>query len=105
VVLTAPQAPRMNAVAERWICSLRRECTDMNQPPKAPAHRRCQPFRPGQGDELGWNRRDLGVRHTVRIRVVGTVVLADWRVYAKPSGAATALSGHQQNGWGYLPWA
>jgi integrase-like protein/homeodomain-containing protein len=28
VVLTAPQAPRMNAVAERWICSLRRECTD-----------------------------------------------------------------------------
>jgi hypothetical protein len=28
VVLTAPEAPRMNAVAERWICSLRRECTD-----------------------------------------------------------------------------
>jgi hypothetical protein len=28
VVLSAPQAPRMNAIAERWICSLRRECTD-----------------------------------------------------------------------------
>jgi hypothetical protein len=28
VVLTAPQTPRMNAIAERWICSLRRECTD-----------------------------------------------------------------------------
>jgi putative transposase len=27
-VLTAPQAPRMNAIAERWIASVRRECTD-----------------------------------------------------------------------------
>jgi putative transposase len=27
-VLTAPQAPRMNALAERWIASVRRECTD-----------------------------------------------------------------------------
>lgn len=28
VVLTAPQTPRMNALAERWISSVRRECTD-----------------------------------------------------------------------------
>ncbi|WTX00631.1 integrase core domain-containing protein [Streptomycetaceae bacterium NBC_01309] len=27
-VPTAPQAPRMNAYAERWIASVRRECTD-----------------------------------------------------------------------------
>jgi putative transposase len=28
VVLTAPQTPQMNAFAERWIGSIRRECTD-----------------------------------------------------------------------------
>lgn len=28
IVLTAPQAPQMNAFAERWIGSVRRECTD-----------------------------------------------------------------------------
>jgi transposase InsO family protein len=28
VVLTAPQVPQMNAIAERWISSVRRECTD-----------------------------------------------------------------------------
>jgi transposase InsO family protein len=33
VVLTAPQTPRMNAIAERWISSLRRECTDGSSSP------------------------------------------------------------------------
>ncbi|WP_260478935.1 integrase core domain-containing protein [Kibdelosporangium aridum] len=28
ILLTAPQVPRMNAFAERWIGSIRRECTD-----------------------------------------------------------------------------
>lgn len=28
IVPTAPQAPRMNAYAERWIASVRRECTE-----------------------------------------------------------------------------
>jgi len=28
MVPTAPQAPRLNAIAERWIASVRRECTN-----------------------------------------------------------------------------
>jgi hypothetical protein len=46
-----------------------------------------------------WNRRNLGVRHTARIRVDGTLVLTDGRVYTNPSGATTALGGNHQNGW------
>lgn len=52
------------------------------------------------GDELVWIRRNLGVRHTARIRVDGALVLADGRAYGNPSGATTALGGNHQNGWG-----
>src|SRR5207302_9858623 len=39
------------------------------------------------GEELVWNRRNVGGRHTARIRADGALVLADGRVYANPSGA------------------
>jgi hypothetical protein len=51
------------------------------------------------GDEVVWTRPSLGVRHTARICVDGTLILADGRVYANPSGATTALGGNHQNGW------
>jgi Restriction Enzyme Adenine Methylase Associated len=51
------------------------------------------------GDEVVWNRRNLGVRHTARICINGTLILADGRTYANPSGATTALGGNHQNGW------
>lgn len=51
------------------------------------------------GDELVWNRRNLGVAHTTRIRADGTLILADGRVYANPSAATTALGGTHHNGW------
>jgi hypothetical protein len=51
------------------------------------------------GEELVWDRRNLGVRHTARVHIDGTLVLADGRVYANPSGATTALGGNHQNGW------
>jgi RAMA domain-containing protein len=51
------------------------------------------------GDVVVWNRRNLGVRHTARICVDGTLILADGRFYASPSGATTALSGSHHNGW------
>jgi hypothetical protein len=51
------------------------------------------------GEEVVWNRPNLGVRHIARIRGDGTLILADGRVYANPSGATTALGGNHQNGW------
>jgi hypothetical protein len=51
------------------------------------------------GDELVWDRRNHGVRHTARLLADGTLILADGRVYANPSGATTALGGNHQNGW------
>jgi hypothetical protein len=52
------------------------------------------------GDEFLWERRNTGVRHIARVRADGAVVLADGRVFATPAGAATALGGYAQNGWG-----
>ncbi|MEV6602751.1 hypothetical protein [Kutzneria sp. NPDC051319] len=52
------------------------------------------------GEEFLWERRNNGVRHIARVRADGAVVLADGRVFATPSGAATALGGYAQNGWG-----
>ena len=49
------------------------------------------PLAAGAGGEL-----------VARIRADGTVVLTDGRVFATPSGAATALSGYPQNGWAVL---
>jgi hypothetical protein len=60
------------------------------------------PVDAGADDKLGGNLRNLDVRHTARIRADGTVVLADGRVYATPSGAATALSGYPRNRWTVL---
>jgi hypothetical protein len=51
------------------------------------------------GDELVWDRRNLGVRHTARIRVDGSLVLTDGRVCTNPSGATQALGGTYANGW------
>lgn len=51
-----------------------------------------------EGDEMACNRSNLGMR----IRGDGTLVLTDGRVYATPSGAASAVSGHHQNGWATL---
>ena len=51
------------------------------------------------GEELVGNRRKLGVRHTARVRVDGTLILADGRVFANPCGATTARGGNHQNGW------
>jgi hypothetical protein len=53
------------------------------------------------GDVLVWDSRAGEVRHTARIRMDGTIMLADQRVFATPSAAATALSvrGKHHHGW------
>jgi hypothetical protein len=51
------------------------------------------------GEEVVWSRRNVGVRHTARIQRDGTLLLADGRLFANPSGATTALGGKHQNGW------
>ncbi|WP_424187648.1 hypothetical protein ACOBQX_07580 [Actinokineospora sp. G85] len=52
------------------------------------------------GEELVWERCAGEVRHTARLRIDGTFLLADGeRVFATPSAAATALSGTHHHGW------
>ncbi|WP_152551904.1 restriction system modified-DNA reader domain-containing protein [Actinokineospora spheciospongiae] len=52
------------------------------------------------GEELVWERRAGAVRHTARLRIDGTLMLADGEsVYATPAAAATALSGIHHHGW------
>lgn len=51
------------------------------------------------GEEFLWDRPGRGARHIARIHADGTLVLADGRAYATPSGALTALGGKHQNGW------
>lgn len=52
------------------------------------------------GEELVWERRAGEIRHTARLRLDGTFILADGeRVFATPSAAATALSGKHHHGW------
>jgi len=52
------------------------------------------------GEELVWKRRAGAVRHTARLRIDGTLLLADGEsVYATPAAAATALSGIHHHGW------
>jgi hypothetical protein len=51
------------------------------------------------GEEVVWYRRHHGVRHPARIHSDGTLLLADGRVCANPTGATTALGGHHQDGW------
>ncbi|CRK57620.1 hypothetical protein [Alloactinosynnema sp. L-07] len=51
------------------------------------------------GEEFLWERRNTSVRHILRARADGTVALADGRVYATPTSAATELGGYLQDGW------
>ncbi len=52
------------------------------------------------GEEFVWERCAGEVRHTARLRIDGTFLLADGeRVFATLSAAATALSGKHHHGW------
>ncbi|WP_091373278.1 restriction system modified-DNA reader domain-containing protein [Actinokineospora alba] len=51
------------------------------------------------GEKFTWDRPGRGARHTAKIHPDGTLILADGRAYANPSGALTALGGKHHNGW------
>lgn len=50
-------------------------------------------------EEFLWDRSQGRIRHVARVRADGALVLADGRVFATPSAAASTLSGYPRNGW------
>lgn len=50
-------------------------------------------------DDFLWERDGGRIRHVARVRADGALVLADGRVFATPSAAASTLSGYPRNGW------
>ena len=50
-------------------------------------------------EELVWERRNNGERHTARVGADGTLLLEDGHVADSPSAAARHLAGYEVNGW------
>jgi Restriction Enzyme Adenine Methylase Associated len=50
-------------------------------------------------EELVWERRNNGERHTARVGPDGTLTLDDGHVADSPSAAARHLAGYEVNGW------
>jgi DNA-binding transcriptional ArsR family regulator len=50
-------------------------------------------------EEFLWERNRGRMRHIARVRPDGALALADGRVFATPSAAASTLSGYPRNGW------
>ena len=50
-------------------------------------------------EELVWERRNNGERHTAKVCADGTLVLEDGHVADSPSAAARHLAGYEVNGW------
>jgi hypothetical protein len=50
-------------------------------------------------EEFLWEHDRGRMRHLARVRADGTLALADGRVFATPSAAASTLSGSPRNGW------
>ena len=50
-------------------------------------------------EELVWERRNNGERHTARVGADGTLHLEDGPVADSPSAAARHLAGYEVNGW------
>ena len=65
--------------------------------PQARQARRRRPAPPDE--ELVWERRNNGERHTARVGADGTLVLEDGHVADSPSAAARHLAGYEVNGW------